>query len=91
MRGGQEGLREQSVDLLPDGWLFAVPAVGETWTEGLFCLIMPTGAACFVIKGTGAEVVKLTHGDGEPLVRYLNECGINGSMLEGVHLHKEEN
>ena len=49
------------------------------------------GGLLNVIKGTGAEVVKLTHGDGEPLVRYLKECEINASMLEGVHLRKEEN
>ena len=49
------------------------------------------GGLLNVIKGTGAEVVKLTHGDGEPLVRYLKECKINASMLEGVHLVKEEN
>ena len=43
-----------------------------------------------VIKGTGAELIKLTHGDGDPLARYLKEHGINGSMLEGVHVRTEE-
>lgn len=36
-----------------------------------------------VIKGTGAEQIKLTHGDGQPLARYLGEDGIEASMLEG--------
>jgi putative mRNA 3-end processing factor len=36
-----------------------------------------------VIEGTGAECVKLTHGNGEPLARYLQERGFNASMLDG--------
>lgn len=43
-----------------------------------------------VIKGTGAESIKLTHGDGDPLARYLKEHGINASVLEGVHVRTEE-
>ncbi len=43
-----------------------------------------------VIKGTGAESIKLTHGDGDPLARYLKEHGINASILEGVHVRTEE-
>ncbi len=43
-----------------------------------------------VIKGTGAELIKLTHGDGDPLARYLKEHGINASILEGVHVRTEE-
>ena len=34
-----------------------------------------------VIKGTEAEVVKLTHGNGDVLARYLQEMGINASVL----------
>jgi len=43
-----------------------------------------------VIKGTGAEQIKLTHGDGAPLVRYLGEQGIHASMLEGAYQRTEE-
>lgn len=43
-----------------------------------------------VIKGTGAELVKLTHGDGDPLARYLQEQGINGSILGGANFRTEE-
>ena len=35
-----------------------------------------------VIKGTEAEMIKLTHGDGDPLARYLQERGVQASMLE---------
>ena len=43
-----------------------------------------------VIKGTGAEQIKLTHGDGDPLARYLREKGIEASMLEGARERTEE-
>ena len=43
-----------------------------------------------VIKGTGAEQIKLTHGDGDPLVRYLREQEIEASMLEGAYDHRGE-
>ena len=43
-----------------------------------------------VIEGTGAEEIKLTHGDGEPLARYLGERGIQASMLGGAPLRTEE-
>lgn len=43
-----------------------------------------------VIKGTGAEQIKLTHGDGAPLARYLGEKGIHASMLEGTYQRTEE-
>ena len=43
-----------------------------------------------VIKGTGAEQIKLTHGDGAPLARYLGEQGIHASMLEGAYQRTEE-
>jgi putative mRNA 3-end processing factor len=43
-----------------------------------------------VIKGTGAEQIKLTHGDGAPLARYLGEQGIHASMLEGSYQRTEE-
>ena len=36
-----------------------------------------------VIKETGAECIKLTHGNGEPLARYLQERGVDASMLDG--------
>lgn len=43
-----------------------------------------------VITGTGAEVVKVTHGNGDALSRYLKECGINGSVLEYGSFQTEE-
>ncbi|MEK9773430.1 MAG: ligase-associated DNA damage response exonuclease [Opitutae bacterium] len=43
-----------------------------------------------VIKGTGAEQIKLTHGDGDPLARYLCEQGIQASMLQGAYHRTEE-
>lgn len=43
-----------------------------------------------VIEGTGAEMTKLTHGDGEPLARYLQEKGIGASVLEGARMRTEE-
>jgi putative mRNA 3-end processing factor len=43
-----------------------------------------------VIEGTGAELVKLTHGDGGPLARYLQERGVQTSMLEGTFGRTEE-
>lgn len=43
-----------------------------------------------VIEGTGAEEIKLTHGDGEPLARYFGERGIQASMLGGAPLRTEE-
>jgi len=43
-----------------------------------------------VIEGTGAELVKLTHGDGGPLARYLQERGVQASMLEGAFGRTEE-
>ena len=43
-----------------------------------------------VVKGTGAEDIKLTHGDGAPLARYLGEQGIHASMLEGSYQRTEE-
>ena len=48
------------------------------------------GGLIEVIKGTGAEQIKLTHGDGMPLARYLGEQGIQASMLEGVYQRTEE-
>ena len=43
-----------------------------------------------VITGTGAEVVKVTHGNGDALSRYLQESGINGSVLEYGSFQSEE-
>jgi hypothetical protein len=43
-----------------------------------------------VIIGTGAEVVKVTHGNGDALSRYLQESGINGSVLEYGSFQTEE-
>ena len=44
-----------------------------------------------VIKGTEAEVVKLTHGNGDVLARYLQEMGINASVLnESFYVREEE-
>ena len=37
-----------------------------------------------VIRGTGADEIKLTHGYGDPLARYLGELGIKASTLEGA-------
>jgi len=43
-----------------------------------------------VIEGTGAEMIKLTHGDGDPLARYLQERGVQASMLEGAGMRTAE-
>jgi putative mRNA 3-end processing factor len=43
-----------------------------------------------VIEGTGAEMIKLTHGDGDPLARYLQERGVQASMLEGAGMRTTE-
>jgi putative mRNA 3-end processing factor len=43
-----------------------------------------------VIKGTGAEEVKVTHGNGDALTRYLQEDGITCSVLAGAGLRGEE-
>jgi len=43
-----------------------------------------------VIEGTGAEMIKLTHGDGDPLARYLQEQGIGASVLEGAGIRTAE-
>ena len=43
-----------------------------------------------VIEGTGAEMIKLTHGDGDPLARYLQERGIGASVLEGAGMRTTE-
>jgi putative mRNA 3-end processing factor len=43
-----------------------------------------------VIKGTGAEEIKLTHGNGDALSRYLQEQGMNGSILSGASIRGEE-
>ncbi len=43
-----------------------------------------------VIDGTEAEMIKLTHGDGDPLARYLHERGVQASMLEGAAMRTAE-
>jgi len=43
-----------------------------------------------VIEGTGAEMIKLTHGDGDPLARYLRERGVQASMLEVAGMRTAE-
>ena len=43
-----------------------------------------------VIEGTRAEMIKLTHGDGDPLARYLHERGVQASMLEGAGMRTAE-
>ena len=43
-----------------------------------------------VIEETGAEEIKMTHGNGDALVRYLRERGKNASVLEGAVLRGEE-
>ena len=43
-----------------------------------------------VIEGTEAEMIKLTHGDGYPLARYLQERGVQASMLEGAGMRTAE-
>jgi putative mRNA 3-end processing factor len=43
-----------------------------------------------VIEGTGAEEIKMTHGNGDALVRYLRERGRNASVLEGAVLRGEK-
>ena len=41
-----------------------------------------------VIKETGAESVRLTHGNGDALARYLCEMGIDGQTLENPSMAK---
>ena len=43
-----------------------------------------------VIKGTEAEEIKVTHGNGDALTRYLQEQGYNCSVLEGAQIRGEE-
>ena len=43
-----------------------------------------------VIKGTEAEEIKVTHGNGDALTRYLVEHGYNCSVLEGAKIRGEE-
>jgi putative mRNA 3-end processing factor len=43
-----------------------------------------------VITGTGAEVVKLTHGNGDALSRFLGEKGINASVFNESSFREEE-
>jgi putative mRNA 3-end processing factor len=43
-----------------------------------------------VIKGTEAEEIKVTHGNGDALTRYLLEQGYNCSVLEGAKIRGEE-
>ena len=43
-----------------------------------------------VITGTGAEMVKLTHGNGDALSRFLGEKGINASVLNESSFRQEE-
>jgi putative mRNA 3-end processing factor len=43
-----------------------------------------------VIKGTGAEEVLMTHGNGDALVRYLSEQGLKAAVLNGASLRGEE-
>ena len=43
-----------------------------------------------VIEGTEAEEVLMTHGNGEPMVRYLTERGVRAAVLTGASLRGEE-
>jgi putative mRNA 3-end processing factor len=43
-----------------------------------------------VIVATGAESVKITHGNGESLSRYLVEIGIDASILQGYGRGRQE-
>jgi hypothetical protein len=43
-----------------------------------------------VITGTGAEVVKVTHGNGDALSHFLVEKGINASVLNESSFRREE-
>ena len=43
-----------------------------------------------VITGTGAEVVKVTHGNGDALSQFLVEKGINASVLNESSFRREE-
>ncbi|HAY75576.1 MAG TPA: hypothetical protein DCY32_07875 [Opitutae bacterium] len=43
-----------------------------------------------VIEGTEAEEVLMTHGNGEPMVRYLTELGVRAAVLTGASLRGEE-
>ena len=43
-----------------------------------------------VILGTEAEVVKITHGNGDALMRYLLDRGINASLLQGFQPERRD-
>ena len=43
-----------------------------------------------VIRGTEAEEIKVTHGNGDALTKYLGEQGRNCSVLEGARIRREE-
>jgi putative mRNA 3-end processing factor len=43
-----------------------------------------------VITGTGAETVKVTHGNGDALSRFLQEKGVNASVLNESSFRGEE-
>ena len=43
-----------------------------------------------VIKGTGAEIVKVTHGNGDAISRFLSEKGMNVSELKDSSFQREE-
>ena len=43
-----------------------------------------------VIKGTGAEIVKVTHGKGDAISRFLSEKGMNVSELKDSSFQREE-
>ena len=43
-----------------------------------------------VITGTGAEKVKVTHGNGDALSRFLQEKGVNTSVLNESSFRGEE-
>ena len=43
-----------------------------------------------VIRGTEAEQIKVTHGNGDALTRFLSEKGVSCSVLAGAGIRGEE-
>jgi putative mRNA 3-end processing factor len=47
------------------------------------------GGLVDVITGTGAEIVQMTHGNGDAISRFLKEKGINASILNEYDFQRE--
>ena len=65
---------------------------GNSWSTrqfGCFFLSDHADRLIEVIKDTGAELIKVTHGQGDALSRFLTEKGINTSVLNEFGFKRE--